>query len=311
MKSLLCSLSLLLFSMSSLHAFQNTIEELSLAPVSKAREGLILPIHLLRLSLKKGSAQFQELHYGPHKRQILLITQSPKLDSTASPKLFFFIHGGGWHIGKPKQHRYLASRLLEEGYTVVLAGYRRAPKYCYEDMQDDIDQALLKSMELLNISTNAKQQIVIGGVSAGANLAALLAFDEERLAKLGLKPSILKGFISIAGPLDLDKMEASNTLARYAGAPESVTFDMANPINYINEADHFPAFFLHGMRDGLVPYESTASFVSKLNQEHQKTVFELLPNRTHIDITNRWYYKEKADYGQEEMLIRWLNSLED
>lgn len=311
MNYLLCSLSLLLFGFTPLYAFQTEIEELSMEPVSKAREGIALPIHLLRLVLKKGDAEIQKLTYGPHKRQILLLAKPKNQDSSSTQKLFFFIHGGGWHIGKPKQHRYLASKLVEEGYTVVLPGYRRAPKYCYEDMQKDIDQALLKSMELLNIDPAAEAKIVVGGVSAGANLAALLAFDEDRLARLGLKSSIFKGFVSLAGPLNLDEMEESNTLTRYAGEPESVTFDMANPINYINGADCFPAFFMHGKRDGLVPYQSTASFVCKLEEEHNQTVFELMPNRTHIDITNRWYYKDKADYGQEDMLIGWLKSLED
>jgi acetyl esterase/lipase len=310
MKSLLCSLSLLVLGLSPLYAFQTEIEELSLEPVSKAREGIILPIHLLRLTLKKGEAEFEELSYGPHKRQILLVAKPKNIDSTKAPKLFFFIHGGGWHIGKPKQHRYLASRLVEEGYTVVLPGYRRAPKYCYEDMQKDINQALLKSMEILGISADAEQQILIGGVSAGANLAALMAFDEDRLKRLGLNSSIFKGFVSLAGPLDLDKMEETNALARYAGEPESATFAMANPINYVNEVDCFPAFFMHGKRDGLVPYQSTESFVCKLQEENEQTVFELMPNRTHIDITNRWYYKEKADYGQEELLIEWIKNLD-
>jgi hypothetical protein len=141
-------------------------------------------------------------------------------------------------------------------------------------------------------------------------LAALLAYDNDRLLNLGIEPHLLKGYFSIASPLDLDLMPKSKLVSTYAGEPESVTFQLANPKHLIDERDRFPALFLHGMQDGIVDYRGTLAFVDLLECKGICPSLKLLTEQTHLETTTRWYYKEKADIGQGEMLLIWLMGLE-
>jgi len=190
-----------------------------------------------------------------------------------------------------------------------LPAYRLGPKYCYEDLQWDINQALLTTLAATNITATDSASIIIGGVSAGANLAALLSFNQQRWTNLGLSTQLIKGFFGLAGALDLSELRKSIALNNYAGSPSSVTFQLANPINYIDPADHFPSLLLHGTKDGLTNYQNCLSFVQQLEQHHCPYNFYSLQESTHLETASSWYYDEQSNYGQEQILLDWLKKL--
>ena len=59
-------------------------------------------------------------------------TAGQKLDifpaQTGKAPVFLFIHGGYFHALDKSQYRYVASRMVRQGYTVVLVNYDLAPK---------------------------------------------------------------------------------------------------------------------------------------------------------------------------------------
>ena len=96
-----------------------------------------------------------------------------------------WVHGGGYCLGSVAQDDYLVRRLVEAiGAVVVSVDYRLAPEHPYPAPLDDCYCALhwlFNNAEVLSVDGT---RIGIGGISAGAGLAAglaLLARDREQL----------------------------------------------------------------------------------------------------------------------------------
>ncbi len=92
-----------------------------------------------------------------------------------APCLVFF-HGGGWVIGDLDSHDVVCRKLADEGELIVIAvDYRLAPEHKFPAAIDDAIAATQW------IALNAKQigvdasRLVVGGDSAGGNLAAVVA----------------------------------------------------------------------------------------------------------------------------------------
>jgi acetyl esterase len=83
-----------------------------------------------------------------------------------------FLHGGAWVMGSPWTHRRLAADLASLGALTFMVDYRRAPKHRFPAaVEDTIDAVswVRRHAEQYGGDSNA---VVVGGDSAGANLAA-------------------------------------------------------------------------------------------------------------------------------------------
>ena len=94
-----------------------------------------------------------------------------------APCLVFF-HGGGWVIGDLDTHDVVCRKLADEGQLLVISvDYRRAPEYKFPAAVDDAVAAMAW------IAGHARQlgidagDLVVGGDSAGGNLAAVVAIS--------------------------------------------------------------------------------------------------------------------------------------
>ena len=92
-----------------------------------------------------------------------------------APCLVFF-HGGGWVIGDLDSHDVVCRKLADEGQLIVISvDYRVAPEHKFPAAVEDAATATSW------IADNAKQfgidasRLVVGGDSAGGNLAAVVA----------------------------------------------------------------------------------------------------------------------------------------
>jgi acetyl esterase len=86
-------------------------------------------------------------------------------------KLLVYFHGGGWVIGDLESHHALCADLSRAlGATVVSVDYRLAPEFVFPAAHDDAVGALRWcSDQLLSFGCS---ELMVGGDSAGANLAA-------------------------------------------------------------------------------------------------------------------------------------------
>jgi acetyl esterase len=92
-----------------------------------------------------------------------------------APCLVFF-HGGGWTIGDLDSHDVVCRKLADEGQLIVISvDYRRAPEHKFPAAVDDAIAATKW------VANNSKQlgvdapRLMVGGDSAGGNLAAVVA----------------------------------------------------------------------------------------------------------------------------------------
>jgi acetyl esterase len=100
--------------------------------------------------------------------------QLRKTDGLA-PCLVFY-HGGGWVIGDLDSHDVVCRKLAHEGELIVISiDYRLAPEHKFPAAVDDAVTAVKW------VAANAKQlgidaaRLMVGGDSAGGNLAAVVA----------------------------------------------------------------------------------------------------------------------------------------
>ncbi|MBV8925105.1 MAG: alpha/beta hydrolase [Bradyrhizobium sp.] len=94
-----------------------------------------------------------------------------------APALVFF-HGGGWVIGNLETHDVVCRKLAHEGELIVISvDYRLAPEHKFPAAVEDA----IASAQW--IADNAKElgidasRLVVGGDSAGGNLAAVVSLD--------------------------------------------------------------------------------------------------------------------------------------
>jgi acetyl esterase len=89
-----------------------------------------------------------------------------------------FFHGGGWVIGDLDSHDVVCRKLADEGQLIVISvDYRLAPEHKFPAAVDDAIAATKW------VAANAKQfgvdasRLMVGGDSAGGNLAAVVAIS--------------------------------------------------------------------------------------------------------------------------------------
>jgi acetyl esterase/lipase len=97
-------------------------------------------------------------------------------DQTQRLPALLWIHGGGYCLGSMEQDDYLVRQMVKEvGCAVVSVDYRLAPEHPFPAPLDDCYSALcwlFSNTEQLKVDGS---RIGIGGISAGAGLAAGLA----------------------------------------------------------------------------------------------------------------------------------------
>lgn len=106
---------------------------------------------------------------------------------------FVFYHGGGWVLGDLDSHD-IACRELSNGLgmTLVAVDYRLAPEHPFPVGLEDSIAATRWALENLQELGGASKPLVIGGDSAGANFAAVIAQtlrDEKIAAQLLIYPA--------------------------------------------------------------------------------------------------------------------------
>lgn len=115
---------------------------------------------------------------------------TPRQSEGLSPCLVFF-HGGGWVIGNIDSHDVVCRTLADEGQLIVISvDYRLAPEHKFPAAVEDAIAAtewISKNARQLGIDAS---RLVVGGDSAGGNLAAVVAIN-AREAGLKLAGQVL------------------------------------------------------------------------------------------------------------------------
>ena len=271
-------------------------------------EILNIPVFWFRNFLvKKDNLITQKIKFGNLRNQYFLFYQPKKTKATKKHIILYF-HGGVWIAGTPAMLKSNAQLFADQGYISVFRSYRKAPFASYTEMREDLTLCISQLEKVMKDNNLEDKKIIIGGMSAGANLAASLAFQQKELEQFEFYNNRITGMFLCGAPIDIAQMKWSIPLYLFAGARDSEKFKAANPINHFTSNKNFPILLIHGNKDGLVPYRNVIFFLKKAKQENSNTVkLHTIENGTHMDSAS-WGH---TDNDLRTLVLEWLAMRED
>lgn len=116
-----------------------------------------------------------------------------------------FLYGGSWSSGSKDMYRFLGASLAARGFLAVVPDYRLYPAVRYPAFVEDAALALRWARDNAARFGGDASRLFVMGHSAGAHIAAMLAFERRWLAAAGLDARRdLAGVVGLAGPYDFD-----------------------------------------------------------------------------------------------------------
>jgi acetyl esterase/lipase len=203
-----------------------------------------------------------DLAYGPDPRNKLDI-YTPKDAAPDAPVVVFF-YGGSWVSGSRGDYAFVGEALASRGIVAVLADYRLYPQVHYQELLRDSAQAVGWTRAHIRQYGGNPGKLYVMGHSAGAYNAAMLALDPKWLAAAGTTPSIIKGWIGLAGPYDFLPIEDAEVkpVFYFPNSPPD-----SQPINHVSAASP-PALLIASVDDTEVnPQRNTGGMASRLRAQ--------------------------------------------
>jgi acetyl esterase/lipase len=206
----------------------------------------------------RGVAVESGVAYGPLARDRLDIYQ-PASGDRGGP-IAMFIYGGGWRSGDRATYGFVGAALAARGITAVVADYRLYPNAKFPVFVEDAARAYAWVSASLAAGDGKTRPIVLIGHSAGAHIAAMLAFDERYLEAAGVveRPA---GLIGLAGPYAFDPTTYPTTAEIFA--PAAGRADDARPVAFVRQGAP-RTLLMHGLEDETVQLYNTRELAGAL-----------------------------------------------
>lgn len=245
--------------------------------------GLLLgcsPLKVLNALTPGGTfSKTADLRYGNDPRNRLDVYTPTDAPENAPVVVFFY--GGSWNSGSRSDYSFIGEALASRGIVAVLADYRLYPQVHYQGFLEDSAGAVGWTHQHIRQYGGDPARLYVMGHSAGGYNAAMLALDPKWLARVGMKPSMLSGWIGLAGPYDflpVENPEVKPVFFFPDSPPDS------QPINHVSAAS--PPALLMAARDDTVvnPKRNTGGMAKRL-REQGVTVRELyFPKPSHATL---------------------------
>lgn len=221
------------------------------------------PLKVLNAFTPGGAFQkTPDLSYGSDPRNRLDV-YTPTSGASNSPVVVFF-YGGSWNSGSRTDYGFVGEALASRGIVAVLADYRLYPQVYYQGFLEDSAGAVGWVRAHIAQYGGDPSRLYVMGHSAGGYNAAMLALDPKWLAQVGMKPSMLRGWIGLAGPYDflpIENPEVKPVFFFPNSPPDS------QPINHVSAASP-PALLIAAKDDTLVnPQRNTGGMAKRLRAE--------------------------------------------
>lgn len=234
---------------------------------------VVLTLFSQFVSERSGYRHVKDIEYGPHARHRIDIY----LPATPDPKgpVVLFLYGGTWKSGHRSYYGFVGAALAKRGITVVVPDYRLFPEVRWPAFQEDAakayawvtkellhhEQSRTPSARQEDILLPTERPIIVMGHSAGAHIAALLAFDERHLQRVNVSEALRpKGLVGLSGPYGFDPTTDPLTHDVFATAKDR---DEARPLAYVTRKAPSSLLF-HGGADTLVREKNQHDLASAL-----------------------------------------------
>jgi acetyl esterase/lipase len=236
-------------------------------------------ISLLNTLAPTGDLEIQrDITYGDDPRFKLDVYRKRDLPPGAPVIVFFY--GGSWDSGERGNYLFVAEALASRGFVAVLPDYRVYPAVTFPTFLDDAAAAVAWTKRNAGAYGGNPGKVFVMGHSAGAHIAAMVSLDPQFLARQGLTPAALSGFIGLAGPYDFLPLK-DETLKKIF-APET-TIARTQPINFVS-ASAPPALLMTGEKDTAVSPGNTVRLAAKLRKDGRPVTEVHYPDCNHYTI---------------------------
>lgn len=201
------------------------------------------------------------------------------------PMLIWF-HGGGLTSGTKNNSndQRIASSWRSKGVAVVSVDYRLSPQVKFPAYIEDAAQAVTWAVRNAEKSGADPKRIYVGGHSAGAYLATMLAMDERYLKAQGTSVAAIAGFVSLSG-----QMTTHFNVRKERGLSDlPLIVDDAAPAHYVRK-DIPRLLLLIGDHDWPARLEENQLMYAQFVQlaKTDKASFKVIANRDHNAIYDR------------------------
>ena len=193
--------------------------------------------------------------------------------------MVLFFYGGAWDSGSKNDYLFVAEALTSRGYVVVIADYRLYPEVVFPAYMDDAALAVKWTFDHIAQYGGDPARVFVMGHSAGAQLAALVAYDATYLDRVGIDKRRIKGVVSLAGPLDFLPLTEPKLEFIF---PQSIRA-ASQPINFIvgNEP---PSLLLHGTADTRVGIHNSRNLAKRITERGGSVETAYFPDMGHVGI---------------------------
>lgn len=224
---------------------------LMMAPARAAESPIALLNALSRLDAARVSADHAYAAGPRHGLDVYTPTTGRKHDL---PVVVFF-YGGSWDSGERAMYRFVGAALASRGMVVVIPDYRVYPQIRFPAFVEDGARAVRWARAHAAEYGGDPERLIVMGHSAGAQIAALLAFDPQWLGAVGLDPARdVAGLVGLAGPYDFLPLRSERLKTIFGPKAERWR---SQPIHFVTGAAP-PAFLATGASDTTVdPGNST------------------------------------------------------
>lgn len=213
-----------------------------------------------------------DIAYGSHPRQVLDVYMP--LDMRGPAPVFVFFYGGVWTSGTRSFYRFVGEAFAARGIVTVVPDYRLHPEVKFPDFLDDSARAVRWALDNAAKHGGDPSRVFIGGHSAGAYNAAMVAFDPRYAKAAGFDSRRIAGFIGMAGPYDFLPLTGRITRAVF-GWPDTPL--ETQPINVV--AKGAPrSLLLYAKYDNLVGPHNSENLARRLRE--LGTAVEVVPYET-------------------------------
>lgn len=184
--------------------------------------------------IETASAPHVEVAYGDsprHRYDVYRALDANGQALRAHAPVVIFIHGGSWESGNKRGYAWVGQALAQLGFVAVVPNYGLMPATPFPRFVDDAARAVAHAREHLPEWGGDTTRVVLMGHSAGAHIAALIAYDSRYLARHGTTPAILSGFVGLSGPYDF-LLDTPLLRRTFGGSPEREY--AAQPVHFVH-----------------------------------------------------------------------------
>jgi len=234
-------------------------------------------------------------------------------DSVTQPFALFFVHGGGWTGGSRTNYHAIMRAFNREGFICASTDYRLyAPGVTILDQLIDVRHGYALFAKFLE-DRGRPVRVVVHGASAGAHLAALLAFAAPgqcgeaaafRDMNIGewIPPSaaVLQSTPVLFEPWEDIFPHAWAAMQMAVGASyekQPELFHKVAPCRYVSGSS-CPVFFMEAECESMFPLKYIRQFMAKMASLGRRAEYKVYTNAEHgffYDVTRRQQKEAFAD----------------